>query len=163
MNNFVERDLLNHLKKYLEIFPAVAVLGPRQCGKSTLMKSLGAHFEGIIYLDLQSASDLNKLVEPELFFESNRDKIICLDEIQLVPQLFSVLRSVIDGNRVNGKFILLGSASQELIQQTSESLAGRIGLLHLSPFLINELNYLENFTLQKFWFRGGFLLNRCFC
>lgn len=156
MNNFVERDLLNHLKKYLEIFPAVAVLGPRQCGKSTLIKSLGTHFEGIIYLDLQSASDLNKLVEPELFFESNRDKIICLDEIQLVPQLFSVLRSVIDGNRVNGKFILLGSASQELIQQTSESLAGRIGLLHLSPFLINELNYLENFTLQKFWFRGGF-------
>lgn len=79
-----------------------------------------------------------------------------MDEIQLVPKLFSVLRSVIDGNRINGKFILLGSASKELIQQTSESLAGRIGLLHLSPFLITELNHLERFNLKEYWFRGGF-------
>lgn len=156
MHDFIERNLLDQVKKYLKIFPVVAVLGPRQCGKSTLVKHLGQHFENFVYLDMQSISDLNKLVEPELFFESNSDKIICLDEIQLLPQLFSVLRSVIDTNRVNGKFILLGSASQELIQQTSESLAGRIGLLHLSPFLSNELNYLESYTLQKFWFRGGF-------
>lgn len=156
MNNFIQRDLLNYIKKYFEIFPAVAILGPRQCGKSTLVKSLEQHFDGIIYLDMQKQSDLNKLVEPELFFETNADKIICLDEIQLVPKLFSILRSVIDANRSNGKFILLGSASQDLIQQTSESLAGRIGLLHLSPFLINELDYLENYSLQKFWFRGGF-------
>ena len=156
MHNFIERDLVNHLKKYLDIFPAVAILGPRQCGKSTLIKSLDKNFDNIIYLDLQRESDLNQLLDPELFFESNSDKIICLDEIQLVPKLFSVLRSVIDSNRVNGKFILLGSASQDLIQQTSESLAGRIGILHLSPFLINELDYLENFDLQKFWFRGGF-------
>ena len=156
MHNFIERDLVNHLKKYLDIFPAVAILGPRQCGKSTLIKSLDKNFDNIIFLDLQRESDLNQLLDPELFFESNSDKIICLDEIQLVPKLFSVLRSVIDSNRVNGKFILLGSASQDLIQQTSESLAGRIGILHLSPFLINELDYLENFDLQKFWFRGGF-------
>ena len=156
MHNFIERDLVNHLKKYLNIFPAVAILGPRQCGKSTLIKSLDKNFDNIIYLDLQRESDLNQLLDPEFFFESNSDKIICLDEIQLVPKLFSVLRSVIDSNRVNGKFILLGSASQDLIQQTSESLAGRIGILHLSPFLINELDYLENFDLQKFWFRGGF-------
>jgi uncharacterized protein len=156
MHDFIQRDLLNQLRKYLTIFPAVAVLGPRQCGKSTLVKSLSQHFDAILYLDLQKDSDLNKLLEPELFFESNSDKLICLDEIQLVPKLFSVLRSVIDGNRRNGKFILLGSASQELLQQTSESLAGRIGMLHLSPFLITELNHLENYTLQKFWFRGGF-------
>ena len=156
MNNFVCRDLLNDIRKYLTVFPAVAILGPRQCGKSTLVKSLEQNFDGIVYLDMQKESDLNKLSEPELFFESNVDKIICLDEIQLAPKLFSVLRSVIDSNRVNGKFILLGSASQELIQQTSESLAGRIGMLHLSPFLINELSYLESFSLQKFWFRGGF-------
>ena len=156
MHNFIERDLVNHLKKYLDIFPAVAILGPRQCGKSTLIKSLDKNFDNIIYLDLQRESDLNQLLDPELFFKINSDKIICLDEIQLVPKLFSVLRSVIDSNRVNGKFILLGSASQDLIQQTSESLAGRIGILHLSPFLINELDYLENFDLQKFWFRGGF-------
>ena len=156
MHKFVERDLIKHLKKYLTIFPAVAILGPRQCGKSTLVKSLSQHFDSILYLDMQKESDLNKLKEPELFFESNADKLICLDEIQLVPKLFSVLRSVIDENRINGKFILLGSASQDLIQQTSESLAGRIGMLHLSPFLINELDYLERFDLQEFWFRGGF-------
>ena len=156
MHDFIQRDLLKHLRKYLTIFPAVAILGPRQCGKSTLVKSLSQHFDEILYLDMQKESDLNKLLEPELFFETNADKIICLDEIQLVPKLFSVLRSVIDGNRINGKFILLGSASQELIQKTSESLAGRIGMLHLSPFLITELNHLEDFNLQKFWFRGGF-------
>jgi len=156
MSNFIERSLLAQIKKYLKIFPAIAILGPRQCGKSTLVKSLERNFDGIIYLDMQKESDLNKLSDPDLFFVSNKDKIICLDEIQLVPKLFSVLRSVIDTNRVNGKFILLGSASQELLQQTSESLAGRIGMLHLSPFLINELDYLESFTLQKFWFRGGF-------
>ena len=156
MHLFIQRDLIKHLKQYLDIFPAVAVLGPRQCGKSTLIKSLNQYFDEVLYLDLQRESDLNKLLEPELFFETNTDKLICLDEIQLVPKLFSVLRSVIDSNRVNGKFILLGSASQDLIQQTSESLAGRIGMLHLSPFLINEVDYLENFSLQKFWFRGGF-------
>ena len=156
MHKFVERDLIKHLKKYLTIFPAVAILGPRQCGKSTLVKSLSQHFDSILYLDMQKESDLNKLKEPELFFETNANKLICLDEIQLVPKLFSVLRSVIDENRINGKFILLGSASQDLIQQTSESLAGRIGMLHLSPFLINELDYLERFDLQEFWFRGGF-------
>ena len=156
MHLFIQRDLIKHLKQYLDIFPAVAVLGPRQCGKSTLIKSLNQYFDEVLYLDLQRESDLNKLLEPELFFETNTDKLICLDEIQLVPKLFSVLRSVIDSNRVNGKFILLGSASQDLIQQTSESLAGRIGMLHLSPFLINEVDYLDSFSLQNFWFRGGF-------
>ena len=155
MQEFIQRNLISTLKQYMEIFPAVAILGPRQCGKSTLVKHLNQHFD-VLYLDLQKESDLNKLSEPELFFESNADKIICLDEIQLVPKLFSVLRSVIDGNRINGKFILLGSASKELIQQTSESLAGRIGLLHLSPFLITELNHLERFNLKEYWFRGGF-------
>jgi predicted AAA+ superfamily ATPase len=156
MRDFIHRGLFNQIKKYQNIFPAIAILGPRQCGKSTLVKSLILEFDNIIYLDLQKESDLNKLSEPELFFEANKSKIICLDEIQLIPQLFSILRSVIDDNRVNGKFILLGSASQELIQQTSESLAGRIGLLHLSPFLINEVNFQEKFSLRQFWFRGGF-------
>ena len=156
MQDYIQRVLLQQLKKYLTVFPAVAILGPRQCGKSTLVKSLDQHFDGLLYLDMQKESDLNKLSEPEIFFASNTDKIICLDEIQLVPKLFSFLRSAIDSNRINGKFILLGSASQELLQHTSESLAGRIGMLHLSPFLINELNYLESFNLQKFWLRGGF-------
>ena len=156
MQDYIQRVLLHQLKKYLTVFPAVAILGPRQCGKSTLIKSLDQHFDGLLYLDMQKESDLNKLSEPEIFFASNADKIICLDKIQLVTKLFSVLRSAIDSNRINGKFILLGSASQELLQHTSESLAGRFGMLHLSPFLINELNYLESFNLHKFWLRGGF-------
>ena len=156
MQDYIQRVLLHQLKKYLTVFPAVAILGPRQCGKSTLVKSLDQHFDGLLYLDMQKESDLNKLSEPEIFFASNADKIICLDKIQLVTKLFSVLRNAIDSNRINGKFILLGSASQELLQHTSESLAGRIGMLHLSPFLINELNYLESFNLHKFWLRGGF-------
>lgn len=86
-------------------------------------------------MDLQNDVDLNKLSEPMLFFQANEDKIICLDEIQLIPKLFSILRSVIDNNRRNGKFILLGSASRDLILQTSESLAGRIGMIYLSVSL----------------------------
>ena len=156
MHVFVERKIENTVRQYLKIFPVVAVLGPRQCGKSTLVKSLATHWGDSVYLDLQNDMDLGKLDQPTYFFESNQDKIICLDEIQLVPQLFSVLRSVVDNNRQNGKYILLGSASRDLIQQTSESLAGRIGMVYLSPFTVNELNNLDGFSLNTFWLRGGF-------
>ncbi|QBN19866.1 ATP-binding protein [Flavobacterium nackdongense] len=156
MHDFIHRKIEATVQQYLKIFPVVAVLGPRQCGKSTLVKTLAAHWGDSLYLDLQSDGDLAKLDQPSFFFESNANKIICLDEIQLVPQLFSVLRSVVDKNRHNGKFVLLGSASRDLIQQTSESLAGRIGMVYLSPFTLNELDQLEGFSLNAFWLRGGF-------
>ena len=156
MHDFIERKIENTILQYLKVFPVVAVLGPRQCGKSTLVKTLAKSWSASLYLDLQSDADLSKLDQPTYFFQSNADKIICLDEIQLVPQLFSVLRSVVDNNRQNGKFILLGSASRDLIQQTSESLAGRIGMVYLSPFTLNELEHLEGFNLNVFWLRGGF-------
>ncbi len=156
MHNLIKRLSEKVIKQYLEIFPVVALLGPRQCGKSTLVKQMASVLGDAVYLDLQSDADLNKIAQPAYFFESNEDKVICLDEIQLVPELFSVLRSVVDKNRKNGKFILLGSASRDLIQQTSESLAGRIGLVNLSPFLINELDATEDFDLKKLWLRGGF-------
>lgn len=156
MRDFIKRDLSFMLNQYLDIFPVVALLGPRQCGKSTLVKSLDGDLDNVLYLDLQRDADRNKLSQPTLFFEANKDKIICLDEIQLVPELFSILRSVVDHDRRNGRFILLGSASRELIQHTSESLAGRIGLLNLAPFTIKEVRHLLNYTLQKFWLRGGF-------
>ncbi|MDP2088613.1 MAG: ATP-binding protein [Flavobacteriaceae bacterium] len=156
MHDFIKRKAEDIVCQYLKIFPVVAVLGPRQCGKSTLVKSLTKNWSDSLYLDLQNDADLSKLNQPILFFESNADKIICLDEIQLAPDLFSVLRSVVDKNRQNGKFILLGSASRDLIQQTSESLAGRIGMIYLSPFTLNELNLLEGFNLNTFWLRGGF-------
>jgi uncharacterized protein len=156
MHDFIQRTIEGTIKQYLKIFPVVAVLGPRQCGKSTLVKKLSQNWGDSLFLDLQYDTDLSKLDQPIIFFESNADKIICLDEIQLAPQLFSVLRSVVDKNRQNGKFILLGSASRDLIQQTSESLAGRIGMVYLSPFTLNELNHLQGFNLNTFWLRGGF-------
>lgn len=155
MHDFIQRKIEGTIKQYLKIFPVVAVLGPRQCGKSTLVKKLSQNWAASLFLDLQYDTDLSKLDQPIIFFESNADKIICLDEIQLAPQLFSVLRSVVDKNRQNGKFILLGSASRDLIQQTSESLAGRIGMVYLSPFTLNELNHLQGFSLNTFWLRGG--------
>lgn len=156
MRHFIERKAAATVRQYLKIFPIVAILGPRQCGKSTLVKALSENWSASLYLDLQSDDDLAKLNQPAYFFQSNADKIVCLDEIQLVPQLFSVLRSVVDKNRQNGKFILLGSASRDLIQQTSESLAGRIGMIYLTPFTLNELNLLAGFSLNAFWLRGGF-------
>lgn len=156
MHDYIERKIEKTIRMYLKIFPVVAVLGPRQCGKSTLVKKISQSWGASLFLDLQNDTDLSKLNQPSFFFESNAGKIICLDEIQLVPQLFSVLRSVVDKNRENGKFILLGSASRDLIQQTSESLAGRIGMVYLSPFTLNELDNLEGFSLNSFWLRGGF-------
>jgi predicted AAA+ superfamily ATPase len=156
MHSLISRQLESFVLQHLGVFPAVAVLGPRQCGKSTLVKMLSASIKPLVYLDLQDYEDLNKLSEPNLFFEANSEAVICLDEIQLVPHLFSVLRSAIDKNRRNGRFILLGSASQELIQKSSESLAGRIGLTELSPFLLNEVNTEPGYSLQRYWLRGGF-------
>jgi predicted AAA+ superfamily ATPase len=150
---YFRRNLEAEIEKYLKIFPVVAILGPRQCGKSTLVKQLFATKSNSIYLDLQNLEDLNKLQDPRLFFKSNSTKTICLDEIQLVPELFSVLRSIVDEDRQNGKFILLGSASRDLVQKSSESLAGRIGYLNLTPFQINEL---PQVNLNTFWNRGGF-------
>ena len=156
MPDFIKRNLEDIVVQYLKIFPVVAILGPRQCGKSTLIKKLSEYWGDSLFLDLQYENDFSKLAQPAFFFESNADKIICLDEIQLYPELFSVLRSVVDKNRQNGKFVLLGSASRDLIQHTAESLAGRIGMIYLSPFVLNELDNREGFSLNTFWLRGGF-------
>jgi hypothetical protein len=150
---FQNRLLAQSIDTYRKIFPIVAILGPRQCGKSTLVKNIYSVNNESIYLDLQNLEDLNKLNDPLLFFRMNKDKTICIDEIQLVPELFGILRSFVDENKQKGQFILLGSASRDLVQKSSESLAGRIGYLYLTPFLINELPTLP---LQTFWNRGGF-------
>ena len=150
---YIHRKLEDEIQKYLQIFPIVAILGPRQCGKSTIVKQLFSNSQNGIYLDLQNQEDLNKLIDPRLFLKINEEKVICLDEIQLVPDLFGILRSVVDENRQNGKFILLGSASRDLIQKSSESLAGRIGFLYLTPFLINEV---QETDLSIFWNRGAY-------
>jgi len=155
MQKYIQRKTENLVKQYLEIFPAVVILGARQCGKSTLVKKMAEELKSFLYLDLQDINDLNKLTEPALFFEANKEATFCLDEIQLLPNLFSVLRSEIDRNRINGRFILLGSASRDLIQKTSESLAGRVGFIELTPFTVSELKD-DNYQFNTHWFRGGF-------
>ena len=99
-------------------------------------------------------SDIRKLTEPEVFFDVHPDRLICLDEIQRVPELFPVLRSVIDERQRPGQFLILGSASPELIRQSSESLAGRIAFLELTPFLLNEIDAEKPYL--SYWLRGGF-------
>ncbi len=154
---YVQRILHEELLECLAGFPAVALLGPRQCGKSTLAKNLIRQFPDSVYLDLELPSDAQKLTEPELFFSHNSNVLICLDEIQRSPELFAPLRAIIDLQGRNGQFLLLGSASRDLIKQSSESLAGRIAYLELAPFSMMELikgNVLEN--MNDFWLRGGF-------
>lgn len=154
MHGYVKRLLEENLKKALERSPLVAILGPRQCGKSTLAKEFMKKRGNFIYLDLQDRTDRNKLNEPEVFFERYHSQLICFDEIQRLPDFFSTLRSEIDKNRKPGRFLILGSASRDLIRQSNESLAGRIAYLNLSPFLYSELKHVVDW--QTLWLRGGF-------
>ncbi|MCK5341681.1 MAG: ATP-binding protein [Desulfobulbaceae bacterium] len=153
MHGYVQRFAEKELRRALARSPAVAILGPRQCGKSTMAKTL-LETVPAVYLDLQDRVDRNKLIEPELFFDRHRDKLICLDEIQLLPEFFSVLRSEIDRDRRPGRFLILGSASRDLIRQSTESLAGRISYIDLTPFLLSELTAVS--TWPDLWLRGGF-------
>lgn len=153
MHGYITRLAEVELRRALARSPAVALLGPRQCGKSTLAKKILEDTPSV-YLDLQDRADRNKLLEPELFFEQHRNQLVCLDEIQLLPEFFSVLRSEIDTKREPGRFLILGSASRDLIRQTTESLAGRIAYLDLTPFLIDEVAGISSWSSH--WLRGGF-------
>ena len=156
MQTYIPRRLSDAVHKRLQHRPVVAILGPRQCGKSTLAKHILSELGNTLYLDLEKTSDYNKLRDPEAFFSINKDKLICLDEIQRTPDLFPVLRSILDEGNRNGQLLLLGSASRDLIQQSSESLAGRISYLELTPFLLSEV---ANNQLKSLWLKGGFPLS----
>lgn len=141
--------------QYLKIFPCVGITGPRQVGKTTLVQMLSDSFgKEAIYLDLESDEDQIKLSAPELYFNERKDNLIIIDEIQRNPALFILLRSVIDRYRTKGRFILLGSASPELLVQSSESLAGRIGYIELTPFIYEEVK--SHYSINQLWLRGGF-------
>lgn len=152
----IARQLLPILRLALTESPAVALLGPRQVGKTTLALALGDELPSI-YLDLESEADRAKLTEPELYLRQHEDKLVILDEIQRVPQLFQSLRGLIDAGRRrgrrSGRFLLLGSASIELLKQSSESLAGRIRYLELTPVHAGEAGAKR---LNALWLRGGF-------
>ena len=152
----VPRRLLPALTAALAESPAVALLGPRQAGKTTLALEVAASRPSV-YLDLESPADRARLAEPELYLEQHRDELVVLDEIQRTPQLFPVLRGIIDAgrrrDRGRGRFLVLGSASIDLLKQSSESLAGRIRFLELGPLDAGEVGRRR---LDSLWLRGGF-------
>jgi predicted AAA+ superfamily ATPase len=152
---YVKRNLEAKILLHLKHFPAIAILGPRQSGKTTLVKEIRKKLKKeSIYLDLENPSDIGALTHPVELFNSVFQKIIIIDEIQRKPDLFPVLRSVIDNHRTNGRFILLGSANPQLLFLSNETLAGRIVYLELTPFEHTEIENLSDF--RDHWIRGGF-------
>ena len=139
--------------------PAVALLGTRQVGKTTLAHSI-AESRTALYLDLESPEDLLKLSDPSAFLSLHGDKLVIVDEIQRAPDLFMVLRGLIDKNRRAGRkgeqYLLLGSASMDLLRQSSESLAGRISYIELAGLNVLEVPATKPKDRQKLWIRGGF-------
>lgn len=152
----IDRRIQDDLTRLLNEQAAVALLGPRQVGKTTLAQLVGESRPSI-YLDLESEADRAKLAEPELYLAAHQDELAILDEVQRMPNIFSALRGIIDRGRRKGKrtsrFLLLGSASMDLLQQSGESLAGRIAYLELGP--IDALEVLPQ-QMSELWVRGGF-------
>lgn len=154
----IKRLITHTLLQGIAQSPAVVLLGARQVGKTTLAKTIAADLESI-YLDLEAPADLLKLTDPESYLRQHRTKLVILDEIQRAPDLFMVLRGLIDENRQQGRkagqFLLLGSASMDLMRQSSESLAGRIRYIEMGGINTLEID-LQNQTINQNWLRGGF-------
>jgi len=144
-------QLLDRLRAALRTSPAVALLGPRQCGKTTLARQL-AGFSKSTYFDLENPVDLARLSEPMTALESLRGLIV-IDEVQRHPDLFPILRVLSDRKPIRARFLILGSASPELLRQSSESLAGRMAIVEMAGFTLEELNRPD---LNRLWLRGGF-------
>ena len=152
---FIARNLQAYAEKRLEHNPVVALLGARQVGKSTLAKQILKKHRHALYLDLEKSSDRQKIeADPELFLKLNQDKLICLDEIQFLPNIFQSIKGHIDQNEKNGQFLLLGSASVDLVRQSSETLAGRIAYIEIPPFVLTEIADLMSLT--DHWLKGGY-------
>jgi len=154
----IERKTKQYIDAALARQAAVALLGPRQVGKTTLAQEI-AEERNAVYVDLESATDRAKLSEPHLFFKQHNDKLIVLDEIHRMPNIFQELRGIIDEKRRKGQrtgqFLILGSASIELLKQSSETLAGRIEFVDLNPLNLVEIKN-NQFNLEQLWLRGGF-------
>ena len=152
----IERKIRKNIEKALERQPAVAIIGTRQVGKTTLALDI-AKDRNSLYLDLESYVDREKLNDPIFFFNQYEDNLIILDEIHRMPEIFQTLRGVIDAGRrkgnKTGRFLILGSASLDLLKQSGESLAGRIAYIDMTPFTALEIHADD---IVKLWIRGGF-------
>lgn len=154
----IDRVYLDIVESKLNSFSAVGLLGPRQIGKTTLAQSISERRRSV-YLDLENPHDLAKLEDAVSYLGLHSDKLIILDEIQRKPDLFLALRGLIDKGRREGhkfgQFLILGSASLDLLRQSSESLAGRIVYVEMSPLSVVEISD-DMSNLNKLWLRGGF-------
>lgn len=152
----IPRRLRQAVRSSLDRSPAVAILGPRQVGKTTLAREIAAERPSI-YLDLEQPEDRAKLTDPALFLSQVEDRLVVMDEIHRVPELFASLRGIIDDGRTRGlrfgRFLILGSASMDLLRQSSESLAGRIAYAELNPIGVLEV---PPEVHDRLWLRGGF-------
>jgi predicted AAA+ superfamily ATPase len=144
-------QLLARLRAGLRTSPAVALVGPRQCGKTTLARQVAGTSKST-YFDLENPVDLARLSEPMTALESLRGLIV-IDEVQRHPDLFPILRVLLDRKPIRARFLILGSASPELLRQSSETLAGRMALVEMAGFTLEELNRPD---LNRLWLRGGF-------
>ena len=138
----------------LDVHPVVAILGPRQCGKTTLARMYADRFvnEAVTRFDLEDPTHLSRLESPKLALET-LEGLVIIDEVQRSPGLFEVLRVLVDRENNPARFLILGSASRELIRQSSETLAGRIGHIELTPFSVEEVG---KSSMAKLWFSGGY-------
>ena len=152
----IKRALQPNIEKALKVFPAVVILGPRQVGKTTLIKLIAkSSIKKTIYVDVEKNSDFEKLQNtPEEFLQSYVNDCVLIDEVQRIPTLFPLLRSMIDEKRKPNRYIITGSASPALLKGASESLAGRVAYFYLHPIGLHELP--GTISLNKHWFRGGF-------
>lgn len=153
----IKRNITARIDGSMKTSQVTAILGARQVGKTTLSKALISKIPDALYIDLEKPSDRDMLTDPENFFRVFNNRIICLDEIQLLPDIFPVMRSVIDDEEFDIKFLITGSASPQLLRQSSETLAGRITYFNLSPIALYELD--DTFSLDRYALRGGFPLS----
>ncbi len=160
-----QRQSQQKLIQRLQQFPAVGLLGPRQVGKTTLAFAQKALYPDALYLDLELPSAQRQMDDPEAFLMAHAQQLVILDEVQRMPELFGILRGVIDQRRrmgqASGQFLLLGSATGVLMQQSSESLAGRVAYVELPPLLAPEIftDQPSVADLNALWVRGGFPLS----
>jgi len=155
----IKRQLQSDVEQSLTAFPAVGLVGPRQVGKTTLARAIAAASPGeVLYLDLEAPDDLAKLGNAEFFLSQYEDRLVLIDEAQRMPELFPLLRVLIDRNRRPGRFLILGSATPALKRQASESLAGRIAYHELTPFTLAEVAGADPGPgeITRLWVRGGY-------